>query len=158
MLRRQKFLQSDRSRLQSQVSELVTSVQSSQDRASGLTTQLARTRTSLAKATAANDASQQQVTRLTADNGKLDANFKTTRQQLASTTKSLNSAQAALASMSDKLQASQQALKALADKTKPTTVEPDTKSQPPSEQPKYTMKSKQKFNEFFLEYQKLGPH
>jgi chromosome segregation ATPase len=132
--------QSDRSRLQSEFGELITSLQQSQ-------TQGARLATTLASTTAERDASRQQVTQLTAANGKLDAQFKSTRTQLASTRKSLDITRKSLAATSDKLKASaaeltksQQQLKAaktkaqadlkeLADKSKPVTVEPDTKSQ-----------------------------
>ena len=135
--------QSDRSRLQSEFGELITSLQQSQ-------TQGARLATTLASTTAERDASRQQVTQLTAANGKLDAQFKSTRTQLASTRKSLDITRKSLAASSDKLKASaaelaksQQQLKVaeaaktnaladlkkLADKSKPVTVEPDTKSQ-----------------------------
>lgn len=135
--------QSDRSRLQSEFGELITSLQQSQ-------TQGARLATTLASTTAERDASRQQVTQLTATNGKLDAQFKSTRTQLASTRKSLDITRKSLAATSDKLKASaaelaksQQQLKVaeaaktnaladlkkLADKSKPVTVEPDTKSQ-----------------------------
>ena len=135
--------QSDRSRLQSEFGELITSLQQSQ-------TQGARLATTLASTTSERDASRQQVTQLTAANGKLDAQFKSTRTQLASTRKSLDITRTSLAATSDKLKASaaelaksQQQLKVaeaaktnaladlkkLADKSKPVTVEPDTKSQ-----------------------------
>lgn len=142
--------QSDRSRLQSEFGELITSLQQSQTQGARLATTLDRTQASLASTTAERDASRQQVTQLTAANGKLDAQFKSTRTQLASTRKSLDITRKSLAATSDKLKASaaelaksQQQLKVaeaaktnaladlkeLADKSKPVTVEPDTKSQ-----------------------------
>lgn len=142
--------QSDRSRLQSEFGELITSLQQSQTQGARLATTLDRTQASLASTTAERDASRQQVTQLTAANGKLDAQFKSTRTQLASTRKSLDITRTSLAATSDKLKASaaelaksQQQLKVaeaaktkaladlkeLADKSKPVTVEPDTKSQ-----------------------------
>ena len=140
--------QSDRSRLQSEFGELITSLQQSQ-------TQGARLATTLASTTAERDASRQQVTQLTAANGKLDAQFKSTRTQLASTAKSLDSTRSSLTATSDKLKASETELaksqqqlkvveaaktkaladlKELADKSKPVAVEPDKKSQDPKDE------------------------
>ena len=147
--------QSDRSRLQSEFGELITSLQQSQTQGARLATTLDRTQASLASTTAERDASRQQVTQLTAANGKLNAQFKSTRTQLASTRKSLDITRKSLAATSDKLKASaaelaksQQQLKVaeaaktnaladlkeLADKSKPVAVEPDKKSQDPKDE------------------------
>ena len=150
--------QSARSRLQSRVSELITSLQQSQTQGGRLATRLQSTQASLASTTAERDASRQQVTQLTAANGKLDAELQSTRTQLADTTSSLDSTRSSLAATSEKLQASeaelaksqqqlqvaeaartkaQADLKQLADKSKPVAVEPDSKSNDqPADKPK----------------------
>ena len=141
--------QTDRSRLQSQVGDLITSVQQSQTQSTHLATTLDRTQITLASTTAQRDTSRQQATQLTAANDKLDTELKTTRTKLTDTTKTLDSTRSSLAVTSKKLQAagaelakSQQNLqvaeaartkaladlKELADKSKPVAVEPDSKS------------------------------
>ena len=141
--------QTDRSRLQSQVGDLITSLQQSQTQSTHLATTLDRTQITLASTTAQRDTSRQQATQLTAANDKLDTELKTTRTRLTDTTKTLDSTRSSLAVTSKKLQAagaelakSQQNLqvaeaaktkaladlKELADKSKPVAVEPDSKS------------------------------
>jgi chromosome segregation ATPase len=141
--------QTDRSRLQSQVGDLITSLQQSQTQSTHLATTLDRTQITLASTTAQRDTSRQQATQLTAANDKLDTELKTTRTKLTDTTKTLDSTRSSLAVTSKKLQAagaelakSQQNLqvaeaaktkaladlKELADKSKPVAVEPDSKS------------------------------
>jgi len=141
--------QADRSRLQSQVGDLITSLQQSQTQSTHLATTLDRTQITLASTTAQRDTSRQQATQLTAANDKLDTELKTTRTKLTDTTKTLDSTRSSLAVTSKKLQAagaelakSQQNLqvaeaaktkaladlKELADKSKPVAVEPDSKS------------------------------
>ena len=141
--------QTDRSRLQSQVGDLITSLQQSQTQSTHLATTLDRTQITLASTTAQRDTSRQQATQLTAANDKLDTELKTTRTKLTDTTKTLDSTRSSLAVTAKKLQAagaelakSQQNLqvaeaaktkaladlKELADKSKPVAVEPDSKS------------------------------
>jgi len=145
--------QSAHSRLQSELGELITSLQQSQTQGCRLATRLQSTQASLASTTAERDASRQQVTQLTAANGKLEAELQSTRTQLADTTSSLDSTRSSLAATSKKLRTSeatlaksqqqlqvaeaartkaQADLKQLADKSKPVAVEPDSK---PNDQP-----------------------
>jgi len=154
--------QSDHSRQQSELGELITSLQQSQTEGARLATTLdltqvtlVRTQDTLASTTVERDASRKQVTQLTAANGKLDAQLKSTRTQLASTAKSLDSTRSSLTATSDKLKASETELaksqqqlkvveaaktkaladlKELADKSKPVAVEPDKKSQDPKDE------------------------
>ena len=102
--------QADRSRLQSQVGDLITSLQQSQTQSARLATTLDRTQASLAATTAQRDTSRQQVTQLTAANDKLDAELKTTRTRLTDTTKTLDSTRSSLAVTSKKLQTSEASL------------------------------------------------